>query len=68
MNRLGVIDEQMKKYSEVRTAVENSYATLTKDFANLQLKKRHSTIRTETFMEELKDIKDRFLSPVCHNG
>src|SRR5262249_13882425 len=65
MNRLNVIAEQMKKYSEVKSAVQKSYETLANELDNLQLKQRHSTIQTTAFMEEFMALKDKFLQELA---
>lgn len=59
-NRLSVIDEQKKRYKEVRSIVNDSIKRMEDQFDKLQLRKRHSYIDTDPFMENLKGKADEF--------
>lgn len=60
-NRPGEIAEQVKKYNEVRKIVQNTASDLTNQLSNLNLKKRHSTIKTDQLTKDVGDITVKFL-------
>ncbi|MBB6342042.1 hypothetical protein HNP49_002210 [Pseudomonas fluvialis] len=60
-NRLKVIANQNAKFSEVRKVIEKGTSTLKGELDNLNLKKRHSTIEPESFINDLNSAKEKFL-------
>jgi len=77
-NRPGVISEQHNKYKLVRDIVNNSIEELHNRISNLNLKKRHSLIKTDDlqskineamkdFLEELKNLEDANQPPVSQD-
>ncbi|RLD00722.1 MAG: hypothetical protein DRI65_16205 [Chloroflexota bacterium] len=69
-NRLVVIADQKKRFSDVRKSVEKSKAGLIAELDNLQLRKRHSLINpdklvigyeklTKEFLEELDELQKK---------
>lgn len=69
-NRLSVMADQNKKFSEVNKAVHKSMTGLVTDLDNLQLTKRHSLINpeklingyeklTKVFLKELDELKEK---------
>src|SRR5690606_19238091 len=61
-NRLSVIAEQHKRYSEVRNIVSKSVSTMQGELESLQLKKRHSHINPDALVDAISEIKNRFIS------
>ena len=72
-NRLKVIAEQHKRFSEVRGIVGKSISGMKNEFDGLQLKKRHSHINPDAllaniekvqaeFFEELKNLEEKSIS------
>lgn len=61
-NRLSVIAEQQKAYSEVRKIVNDSLLKIDNEFNRLNLKRRHSNINPEELLSKLQDLKDEFFS------
>ncbi|MCF5881054.1 PIN domain-containing protein [Aeromonas veronii] len=61
-NRLSVIAEQHKRYSEVRNIVSKSVSTMQGELESLQLKKRHSHINPDALVDAISDIKNKFIS------
>lgn len=59
-NRLIVIADQHKRYSEVRSIISKSIASLQTDLDNLQLKKRHSHINPDALINSIEEIKNTF--------
>lgn len=60
-NRLKVIAEQHKRFSEVKGIVEKSISDMKNDFDGLQLKKRHSHINPDQLIENFEKIQSEFL-------
>jgi predicted nucleic acid-binding protein len=58
-NRLGVIQQQYRRFQEVKDAVEAGYKDLNTSLDNLQLEKRHSVISTTEFRANLVKERDR---------
>ncbi len=61
-NRLTVIAEQVKRYDDVKKVLKSTQATLSKELAKMQLSKRHSTINPDMFLEEIKNVIEKFES------
>jgi hypothetical protein len=61
-NRLSVIAEQHKRYSEVRDIVSKSISKMQNELEALQLKKRHSHIDPDTLVSSINVTKDTFLA------
>ena len=61
-NRLKVIGSQNGKFSEVKKVVQKGATSIQNDLDSLQLKKRHSTIEPETFIEEINTATKKFLN------
>lgn len=61
-NRLSVIAEQHKRYSEVRGIVSKSISSMQSELEGLQLKKRHSHINPDLLVNSVTEIKDKFIS------
>lgn len=59
-NRLFVIAEQHKRYSEVRSIVTKSIAGMQGELESLQLKKRHSHINPDKLIDSIAKIKTSF--------
>ena len=59
-NRLKVIAEQHKRFSEVRSIVSKSVSGMENEFEGLQLKKRHSHINPDQLIEKFKKIQEEF--------
>ncbi|ELA6650026.1 DUF4935 domain-containing protein [Vibrio alginolyticus] len=60
-NRLSVIAEQHKRYSEVRSIVSKSISSMQGELEGLQLKKRHSHIDPDVLVNSISQIKDNFI-------
>ncbi|TRY32522.1 PIN-like domain-containing protein [Aliiglaciecola sp. M165] len=60
-NRLSVIAEQHKRYSEVRNIVSKSISSMQGELEGLQLKKRHSHIDPDLLVNSISEIKDKFI-------
>lgn len=60
-NRLAVIAEQHKKYSEVQNVISSSISNMNDELNNLQLEKRHSHINPKNLLEEINKIKNNFI-------
>ncbi|HCG8266073.1 TPA: DUF4935 domain-containing protein [Vibrio parahaemolyticus] len=60
-NRLKVIGSQNSKFSEVKKVVQKGTNTIKSDLDTLQLKKRHSTIEPESFIDEINTATSKFL-------
>ena len=60
-NRLKVIAEQSKRFSEVRKAVEKARLTLTSELDKLQLRKRHSLIDPQPLTDGFDALANDFL-------
>jgi hypothetical protein len=60
-NRLRVIGEQRKKFSEVKEILTKIQNTLETNLGNLQLKKRHSSIKPDDLLKKVKADFDEFL-------
>ena len=59
-NRLKVIAEQHRRFSEVKGIVEKSISDMKNDFDGLQLKKRHSHINPDQLIENIEKIQLEF--------
>ena len=59
-NRLFVIAEQHKRYTEVQNIVSKSLAGMQNELDGLQLKKRHSHINPDKLVESMQKIKDEY--------
>jgi hypothetical protein len=59
-NRLAVIAEQVKKYEDVKKVLTDHQNQLRGDLDNLQLRKRHSTIDPEVFLEKIGNAFKEF--------
>ncbi len=59
-NRMKVIAEQHRRFSEVRGIVNKSLDQMQSQLEGLQLKKRHSHINPDLLVEELGAIRDAF--------
>lgn len=60
-NRLTVIAEQVKKFTETRNAIEKSIGNLKTEISKLNLEKRHSSIETEPFLAKIDAETEKFL-------
>lgn len=60
-NRLIVVAEQKKRFSDVRNLVEETAANLHTQLGKMQLKKRHSTIDVEEFLVGFDTLTKAFL-------
>ncbi len=61
-NRLIVIAEQEKRFSEVRKTVEKSKNNLITELEGLQLSKRHSLINPASLVDGYKQLTKKFLN------
>lgn len=61
-NRLKVISEQGKRFSEVRRTIEKSKGSLFSDLEKLQLHKRHSLINPEPLFSGFEKLVEDFLN------
>lgn len=61
-NRLKVIAEQSKRFSEVRRTIEKSRSSLFADIEKLQLQKRHSLINPEPLFADFEKMIEGFLT------
>lgn len=61
-NRLKVIAEQGKRFSEVRRTIEKSRGSMFADLEKLQLHKRHSLINPEPLLSGFEKLVDEFLN------
>jgi hypothetical protein len=59
-NRLSVIAEQHKRYSEVRNIVSKSITGMQNELEGLQLKKRHSHINPDKLLDSMQEVKKLF--------
>lgn len=59
-NRLKVIAEQHKRFSEVKGIVGKSISSMKNEFDGLQLKKRHSHINPDKLLESIEKIQSEF--------
>lgn len=60
-NRLVIIAEQKKRFVDVRNLIEETKSNLFSQISNLQLKKRHSSIEVEDFIEGFEQLTKTFL-------
>ncbi|BBD60877.1 hypothetical protein NIES2109_36770 [Nostoc sp. HK-01] len=60
-NRLTVIAEQKKRFSEVRKVLENYEKGIISELDNLQLKKRHSSIQVDELVSALGEKITNFI-------
>lgn len=61
-NRLNIISDQKKKYSEVRKVLEDTRKTFKTGLSSLQLKKRHSSIDSDRMEKELDSLINSFIT------
>lgn len=61
-NRLKVIAEQAKQFTEVRRTIEKSRGSLSADLEKLQLNRRHSRINPEPLLSGFDKLVEDFLS------
>ena len=61
-NRLKVIAEQNKRFTEVRRTIEKSKSGLFADLEKLQLQKRHSLINPQALISGFQRLADEFLT------
>lgn len=61
-NRLKVIAEQGKRFSDVRKAIESARSTLFGELEKLQLLKRHSLINPQPLTSGFEALVDKFLA------
>jgi hypothetical protein len=61
-NRLKVIAEQNKRFSEVRRTIEKARGSLFADLEKLQLQKRHSLINPQALTTGFQKLADDFLA------
>jgi len=61
-NRLSVMAEQVRRYDEVGKVLEDARRKLRAGLGHLQLKRRHSLIDADTFLERVDRVFDDFLS------
>ena len=61
-NRVSVIAEQKKRFSDVRKVLESSRTGMRSELENLQLKKRHSSIQPDELITVLDEQISSFLS------
>ena len=59
-NRLNVITEQIKKFDDVNKILSDSKDNLKSKLDALQLKKRHSVIDPESFLNKVETVFDEF--------
>ncbi|WP_226649274.1 PIN domain-containing protein [Microbulbifer variabilis] len=64
-NRLDVIASQNNKFSEVRKVVSNGTSAIKNELDGLSLKKRHSTIEPDSFIQDINDAAEKFLSELA---
>jgi DNA-binding NarL/FixJ family response regulator len=62
VNRLGVIAEQVRRYDEVKDVLKDVKQRLEAEFGKLQLKRRHSSISPDKFLEKVSNIFDEFVT------
>lgn len=60
-NRLAIVAEQKKRFVDVRNMIEDAKQNLLTQINNLQLKKRHSSIEVEEFVEGFETLSKTFL-------
>jgi predicted nucleic acid-binding protein len=59
-NRLSVIAEQVKRFSEVKRTIGKAQAALTTDLGKLRLQERHSLINPDPLLSGLKALTENF--------
>lgn len=59
-NRLRVIAEQRKKFDTVKSILSNTQSQLRNQLLKLELKKRHSSIETDSLLEEIDKLINNF--------
>jgi len=60
-NRLSVIAEQNKRFRDAKKLIKDTISSFEGKLAQLQLKKRHSTIDPETVLEAMRSARDDFI-------
>lgn len=61
-NRQNVIADQNKRFNDVRDTLEKTRKNLINDFDKLQLKKRHSAINPDEFINDFNRLADEFIN------
>lgn len=61
-NRLAVIAEQSRRFSDISKVIENSRAELTNGISKLQLSTRHALINPEPLISGFNELTDSFLA------
>ena len=61
-NRLNVICEQKELFSKTRKAVESTGRHLNTELEKLRLNKRHSSIKVDELLDNLKKLSENFVS------
>jgi hypothetical protein len=61
-NRLRVIADQRRRFSDVKALIERSRASLVSEIEKLQLRKRHSSIDPAAFISGFEKLSNEFLS------
>jgi hypothetical protein len=59
-NRLSVIAEQIKRFSEVRRTIEKAKSSLNTELAKLKLQERHSLINPEPLIDGFEQLTKNF--------
>ncbi|MGX9699269.1 PIN-like domain-containing protein [Janthinobacterium lividum] len=59
-NRLAVIGEQTRKFSEVKRTIENAKSALKNEFSKLNLRERHSLIDPDPLISEIDNLTNKF--------
>ena len=65
-NRLKVIASQNAKFSEVKKVIDKGTSSLKGELDGLNLKKRHSTIEPESFINDMNAATKKFLDELEH--
>lgn len=60
-NRMKVIAAQGKKFSEIRKTIEKFQGTIAADLGKLDLRKRHTLIDPDHFIQEFEKLTTKFL-------
>ena len=66
-NRPTVIAQQVNRFAEVRQTLEKHRKEMAKSLENLQLKKRHSTIDPDTFIDQLDSAITNFVESLSQS-
>ncbi|WP_224244711.1 PIN-like domain-containing protein [Hyalangium gracile] len=63
-NRLGVIQDQIRRFQDVLKIVAESKANLSKKIGELQLSRRHASINPSKFLKEIERHSDNFIAEI----